>query len=325
MTRSFDFSGGALFFDSCCGSGAFLLAADADNPEQLLGSDNDRMAVMLSKINLLLKYPTTEFIPQVFCADYLSEDTPPQAKDIFEKRFDYIATNPPWGAMGRDFSPLREISSNETFSLFFVKAFRQLKTQGTIRFLFPEAILNVKSYKDIRKFILNETRLSGITFYDKPFSGVTTKYIDIECGGKDESEGVLLHKGNFHRITDLKTVYETENLVFNFMSYEDEAVVGKFKDKGKHSLDGSTWALGIVTGDNKGKLHSESLDGMEKIYTGKDICPYILKPASKYILYNRDELQQVAREEIYRAPEKLVYKFISNRLVFAYDNSKSFF
>jgi hypothetical protein len=64
---------------------------------------------------------------------------------------------------------------------------------------------------------------------------------------------------------------------------------------------------------------------MEKIYTGKEIQPYRLKPAKNYILYDRNTLQQVAKEEIYRAPEKLVYKFISNQLVFAYDDSASLF
>ena len=33
-------------------------------------------------------------------------------------------------------------------------------------------------------------------------------------------------------------------------------------------------------------------------------------------------MQQVANEEYYRAQEKLVYKFISDKLVFAYDNTK---
>ena len=36
-------------------------------------------------------------------------------------------------------------------------------------------------------------------------------------------------------------------------------------------------------------------------------------------------LQQTAKEEIYRADEKLVYKFISDRLVFAYDDSGALF
>lgn len=226
--------------------------------------------------------------------------------------------------MTDNYSPLCEITSKETFSYFFVKAFEQLKPQGTIRFLFPESILNVKTHKDIRKFILDTGKLTSITVYNEMFSGVTTKYIDIECKGKSNKEYFLLFKDNCQRNVEFKTVYETENLVFNFMSDDDIEIVKMFKDKGKYSLKDSIWALGIVTGDNKRKLSTKCLCGMEKIYTGKEIQPYVLKPANKYILYNRNELQQVARDEIYRAPEKLVYKFIADKLVFAYDNSSLF-
>ena len=57
----------------------------------------------------------------------------------------------------------------------------------------------------------------------------------------------------------------------------------------------------------------------------KEIYKYVLKPAKKYLIYDRTQLQQVARDSFYRAPEKLVYKFISNKLVFAYDDSQSLF
>ena len=63
----------------------------------------------------------------------------------------------------------------------------------------------------------------------------------------------------------------------------------------------------------------------EKIYTGKDIAPYILKDTDKYIVYERSKFQQTAPDEIYRADEKLVYKFISKKLVFAYDNKQQLF
>ena len=64
---------------------------------------------------------------------------------------------------------------------------------------------------------------------------------------------------------------------------------------------------------------------MEPIFTGKEITPYVLKPAKKYVFYDRGQFQQVAKDEIYRSPEKLVYKFISDKLVFAYDDNKSLF
>ena len=120
-------------------------------------------------------------------------------------------------------------------------------------------------------------------------------------------------------------MYETDNLIFNLLSEDDLSIVRTVKEKGRYSLRASVWALGIVTGDNKRKLFPEYHDGMEKIYTGKEIQPYVLKPARYYILFDRAGLQQVAKDEVYRAPEKLVYKFISNKLVFAYDDGGSLF
>ena len=325
MTKNFTFSNGELFFDPCCGSGAFLLSVAAKNPNQIYGVDNDKVAVLISKINLLLKYKDVDFIPQIYCFDYLMGYSVIQQHPVFEGTFDYIATNPPWGAMDGNYSNIYTITSKETFSYFFAKAYEQLKENGTIRFLFPEAILNVKVHKDIRKFILDTAGLVGITIYDDMFSGVTTKYIDIECGKGAAKDMFYVYAGGKKRVVDIKTIYETENLIFNLLSDDDLSIVRIVKNMGKFSLQNSIWALGIVTGDNKGKLFPECLAGMEKIYTGKEIQPYVLRPAQNFILYDRANLQQVAKEEIYRSPEKLVYKFISNKLVFAYDDSSSLF
>lgn len=324
MTKDFDLSNGALFFDPCCGSGAFLLTVSANEPNQIFGVDKDKVAVLISKINILLKYKDKEFFPQVYCIDFLMDRSIMQQHPIFEKKFDYIATNPPWGAVNSK-SNIYAITSKETFSYFFVKAFEQLKENGTIKFLFPEAILNVKVHKDIRQFILDHAGLVSITIYDDRFSGVTTKYIDIECGNGAYKNSFNVYTGSKKRTVEMKTVQETENLVFNLLSDYDLSIIKLVKSIGKYSLQNSIWALGIVTGDNKSKLFSEYHDGMERIYTGKEIQPYVLRPAKNYILYDRANLQQVAKEEIYRAPEKLVYKFISNKLVFAYDNSASLF
>lgn len=323
IIKNFNFSNGELFFDPCCGSGAFLLSIAAINPNQIYGIDNDRVAVLISKINLLLKYKDFDFSPQVYCFDFLMDHSVTQQTSVFEKKFDYIATNPPWGAMGDNYGFTYTISAKETFSHFFVKSYNQLKNDGVIRFLFPESILNVKTHKDIRKFILDVAGLVSITVYNDMFSGVTTKYVDIECGFGVDKQKFDVYANGKKSIVDIRTVYESENLIFNLLSDDDVSVIRAVKDKGRYSLQNSVWALGIVTGDNKKKLSSECLANMEKIYTGKDIQPYVLSPAKNYILYDRRSFQQVAKEEIYRAPEKLVYKFISSKLVFAYDDSAS--
>ena len=325
MTKDFDFSNGESFFDPCCGSGAFLLTVNARDPNQVFGVDNDNVGVLMSKINLLLKYSDIAFIPQIYCLDFLMGHSVIQQHPVFEKHFDYIATNPPWGASDNYGKTSYSIASKETFSYFFIKSFEQLNKNGTIRFLFPEAVLNVKAHKDIRKFIFEQAGLVSITAYGDMFSGVTTKYVDIECGRGAAEDRFDVFFGGKKKIITRNTVYETENFIFNLISNEDLSIVKIVKDKGKYSLKNSIWALGIVTGDNKGKLFPVRLEGMEKIYTGKEIRPYVLRSAKNYIRYDRNNLQQVAKEETYRATEKLVYKFISNKLVFAYDNSASLF
>lgn len=326
MTKDFDFSNGEVFLDPCCGSGAFLLSVAVNHPDQVFGVDNDNIAVLIAKINLLLKYKDLNFIPQVYCFDFLAGDSGiQQQRPIWMRKFNYIATNPPWGAMDNNYDSTQEISSKESFSLFFVRAHQHLRDDGTIRFLFPEAILNVKVHRDIRKFILNTAGLVSITIYNDMFSGVTTKYIDIECCSNTNKDRFIVYAGEEEKTINIKTVQETENLIINLLSDDDISIVQNIKSRGCHSLRDSIWALGIVTGDNKNKLSSECLTQMEKIYTGKEIQPYVLKPAKNYILYDRNTLQQVAKEEIYRASEKLAYKFISSKLVFAYDNTASLF
>ncbi len=319
MTREFQLSKGETVFDPCCGSGAFLLSAEVCSPHQLFGSDLDRIAVMIAKINLLVKYRACEFVPQIQCLDYLESSDCSVNDD--KNKFDYIVTNPPWGAMKDNDQFDSTITSDETFSCFFVKAFGQLKESGTIRFLFPEAVLNVKTHRGIRKFVLEKAGLKSVTQYRDGFTGVYTKYVDFSCGHGANTNHFMLIADKGSRAIPFSTIRQTRNLVFNFLNETDTRLISVVKNAGKYHLTNSEWGLGVVTGDNKGKLFKVCGPGLECIYTGKEVRPYTLKPAQWFVKYDRAAFQQIAREEIYRAPEKLVYKFISDRLTFSYDAS----
>jgi hypothetical protein len=327
MTKNLDFSKGQTFFDPCCGSGAFILSLEGASPNQIFGCDNDPVAVMIAKINLLLKFKTEVFEPQIILCDYL--------KKHFKLKFDYIISNPPWGAVVFD-ERNNPIPTKESFSFFFEKAFHQLADDGTIKFLLPESVLSVKCHRDFRKFLLENTEIKSITKYPGVFSGVQTKYIDIESKRTRRALSRLdiIIINNYSSSWDNECVihkvkkscfYLTKNLNFNLLSDDDLEKVRKIISKGKYTLKDSIWALGVITGDNKNKVKIRQGRGMEPIYTGKDIEAYTLKRPTKFIKYERSDFQQVAKDEIYRADEKLVYKFISKNLVFAYDDSKSLF
>ncbi len=309
--------------DPCCGSGAFLLSIKCDSPECLYGFDVDPIAVMMAKINLLLKYSYFEFSPNIYVLDYLRTfDMFSDDKKLRTMKFDYIVTNPPWGGMQK--INCSEIRSGETFSYFFVKSFNQLKNNGIISFLFPESIANIKTHSDIREFILFKTEMLDINVFDRNFTSVLTRHLAITCKKSTK-------RADFVSVSDCDNIItipisrfsDATDYIFSFNSNEYQIIADKIRSIGKHFLTKSDWALGIVTGNNKDLLHEIPKEGEEPIYTGKEVTPYILKKAKHYIRYDRNIFQQVAKDVYYRSDEKLVYKFISKKLVFSYDNQKS--
>lgn len=331
MTKGLDFSKGQIFLDPSCGSGAFMLALRDVAPHQIYGIDSDYLAVFIAKINMLLHFSNMVFIPQIYCVNYL--DCPADITHIQNPQhkpmgyFDYIITNPPWGAYREDCTHIARqnfgITSKERGSLFFAKAYNQLAPNGLIRFLLPRSVLNVKTHRDLRSFILDNGALQSITHYASIFSGVTTEFISIEHKkAPPNTECEIIQQDRIIK-TPIIAFSQTNNLTFNAYTKQDIAILQKIKNIGKYSLDKSIWALGIVTGNNSTLLYTEPHSKSEPIYTGKDIMPYRLQQAKKHIIYNRNALQQVARDEYYRASEKLMYKFISSSLVFAYDDSKA--
>lgn len=319
--------------DPCCGSSVFLLNIPNIRPEQIFGVDIDPIAVMISKINFFLKFPKTSQMPQIYVADFLelpnllNVKNDNFQKNINENKFDFVVTNPPWGGSSTsNHFVSNDILSNEMFSLFLAKSFSQLKNNGKMRFLLPCSILNVKTHQDIRKYLLEKTDLREIRLHPGAFSGVMTQYISLEADKKSIiSKTFIISEENKKCVVDKKTLKKENYFVINAVNDKDKEIIDKVLQKKKYNLNNAIWALGIVTGDNKGKLADKPRSGFEPIYTGKEITPFKLKKAQKYILYDRNNFQQVAKDEIYRADKKLVYKFISKNLVFSIDNSGQLF
>lgn len=318
-----DLNSEAIFLDPCCGTGSFLLTISDKilDPRNLYGCDIDEVACFISKINLIVKFKDIIFKPNIYNIDFLLNDN-----ILNKKKFDVVATNPPWGAMTegkyKKLYPL--IQSGESFSYFIMKSYCVLKKDGYCAFVLPESILNVGVHKDIRKFILDNFSIQRIQLLGKAFSGVLSDVVFIELN-KTKSEDIQIISDT-RRFKVAQSVYENNvNYNFSLLSNIDSDFLNKIYSVEYETLNDSIWALGIVTGDNKKHIINSKKNDCEKIYTGKEISKYFLKETTKYIKYDRDKFQQVAPDSIYRAGEKLVYKFISKKLVFAYDNSSSLF
>ena len=171
--------------------------------------------------------------------------------------------------------------------------------------------------------MLEQTNLVRIKRYSKKFDGVMSDVYMVEINRNEPRKKMVIFE-NGEAVSVPKDVYKTfQNHIFVQLTERDISILEKVNRLKKHDLSGSTFALGVVTGDNKSKLLSKKEEGSEHIYTGKEVEKYRLLPPKNYLVFKRDNLQQVAPDEIYRAPEKLVYKTINKFLKVAIDDTKA--
>lgn len=311
------------YYDPCCGTGSFLINIVKRNKvkiENIFGTDSDKTAVFITKINLLCLDENYDDEPNIFCADFLTNNLNIKANVMVE--------NPPWGAAKnaykyKDYQ--QTLASKEIFSCFIIKSIESIEENGEMIFLLPKSILNIKAHCEIRKIIVNETTIISIQNFGKLFSNVYTDVIAIHIK-KTQSDinnkiHILSNNNNFHCLQS--RFKNAENYVFNIdMNIKDENIIDKVFSRPHTTLkNNSIWALGVITGNNSKFISKNKSRNNEEIIIGTDIQKYYINPRKNFIELSAENIQQMASLDIYRNREKIVYRFINQKLTFAYDDS----
>ena len=176
---------GEKFLDPCCGSGIFLLKVEHAQLEQLYGIDNDPLAVMIAKANLMVKYNESTVYPQIYQMDFLLH----AASALGDMKFDYIVTNPPWGTEKGKLRASEVIVSKEKASLFFTESFKFLNKNGIQHFLLPSSLMKIRVHADFRRFVTHETRIESLKCYRERFKGVFTDFVSLKVSRKPVIDG----------------------------------------------------------------------------------------------------------------------------------------
>src|SRR3989344_3765344 len=323
-------------FDPCCGTGQFLLAFSdvIENPSNIYGVDIDEIAVRIARLNILIKFKNKDFAPNIVCKNTLFDIGNYNLFSLNDENirdFDVIATNPPWGVhfSKENIENLKKlyptITSFESFSYFLKKSIDLLRNDGVISFILPESILNVKTHKDIREIILKNSQIKKIIYLDRVFKNVFTPVIRIDIKKSEKKNGdIQICKENTKYDIEQARWLNNQDYIFDIHSNGfDAKIINRIYQVNHTTLENKAdWALGIVTGNNKKFIVNKPKEGFEPIYKGKDVESFVLSEPSSYIQFTPEKFQQVAPTDKYRAKEKLIYRFISKYLVFAYDDQQ---
>lgn len=312
------------FLDPCCGTGRYLVRAGKMfglAPAALSGFDADPAAVDIARLNILLAYPGIDFMPSVHCLDSLCDP----ATNRFIGAFDAVATNPPWG--GRRAAAAPGKPHGETFSLFLEKSLRLLREGGRLSFLLPEAVLKIRAHTDIRRLLAEQTRIVKISLLGRVFPGVVTPVVRLDLIKESPPENwrvAVASADGTHEAAQSRFAANARHAFDVAVAADDEYLLDKiFAADHQTLLDQAEWAMGIVTGDNARHVLKAPCGGSEPVLRGRDVRRFAPREARRHIVFRPELFQQVAPEGFFRAPEKLVYRFVSNKLVFAHDGKKT--
>lgn len=316
--------------DPCCGSGNFILNLPAKiSPEDIYAGDTDPISVKIARINFAIKYKIhdKEFLyNHIKISDFLKE---PQ-----NIKYDYIIGNPPWGCefekaqmqvLRKKFKTAQG-TNIESYDVITEHALNKLNNNGMLAFVLPEAILNVKSHKMIRKIIRCANSIKYLEYLGESFDGVQCPSIILGIYKNNmplNTKSMHVKDGNREFI--INTVRKINDDIFNFRCDDNEYKILEQIENIPNKVtlkSNAQFALGIVTGNNAKYLSKTKNTYNEIVLKGTDIEKFKINKPSNYIDYRPNEFQQCAPAEAYRAKEKLVYKFISKKLVFAYDNKQ---
>lgn len=308
--------------DPSCGSGQFLLAfAEKEfKINQLFGFDIDPIAVKIARMNLLFFYSNENQAPNIHQKDFLSDEKP-------GTQFDLIVANPPWGKKFNIYEKktlidkFPNLNSTESFSLFLEESFKHLKENGQLSFLLPRAAFNVKQHENIRKILLNNYTILRVLNLRKAFDGVMTEVIRLDIKKQNPQKFQQIHFQDItksHQVMQSQFAKNFQNIIPLKTTNHDFSLIQKAHRKAISNLNRMfEIVLGIVTGNNKKHLQKTQNPDNEEIITGKEIQKYTLRRSQNRIFFQKEQYQQCVEETKLRTKPKLVFKFISKRLVFA--------
>ncbi|MDD6213263.1 MAG: TaqI-like C-terminal specificity domain-containing protein, partial [Clostridiales bacterium] len=186
--------------------------------------------------------------------------------------------------------------------------------------------LSVASHKAVRRWLIDTCSFQFVSYLGNAFSGVQCPAIilGVTPDQKPTAVGCRVTTKNKSFVIAHERSFDDGILSLHVSDEEYACLHAICTRKNIVYLKGNAkFALGIVTGSNREMISNEKRDGYEVILKGNDIQRYGIKESENFIRFTPEDFQQTAPAAMYRAKEKLLYRFISEVPVFAYDDHQT--
>lgn len=316
---------GGKVLEPCCGCGFIVLEyliqyhqKFKNYPSGLVYiNDIDSTAVALTVLTC-----------QALCGDdFLIHSSSQDGLSLpYAQQMDIVLTNPPYG-IKNDYSLLK---TKEIFSHFVHKiTHTYLRPKGLTRLVLPESFLAIECHGEIRKYLLKNHKINKINHYGQAFSSVASHIVVIELvQGKTSRHRIHFTENGEKKINViLSSTAENKRCIFSSMDKKEQDWICSAYQHPHITLMNASFSLGIVTGNNKHFVSSVPSVSSKKsiselILSGKNIdAGKINSIPTQYIdSIDYSSYQQKPPIDFFTG-QKIIYRFISKRLITAVDNA----
>jgi hypothetical protein len=219
-----------------------------------------------------------------------------------------------------------EINEKKYFELLLNNSFKSISNLDHLFIFGKDTLIYEQQFLSLRVLLEEKLDLKFAKYYNLNDRKSSIDCVGLDLINKKTLEGInnVLVESNF--VHTIKTPRKPGFWLLKAIDEDYSLAIKILSIKNKISLNStnSTFALGIITGKNEKFITNTPTQNTIPIYSSQNIKSYSITDTNDYLIFTPKLFNQMAKRSYYDANEKLIFKYTSNQLVFAYDSLKRF-